>query len=53
MRPVADVANEMAWLQREHGIDIFVFHDDDFFVFGLAGALERLHVFADTLEERG
>ncbi len=53
MRPVSDVADEMAWLQRAHGTDIFVFHDDDFFVPGPARALERLHALADALEERG
>ena len=53
MRPVDDVADEMAWLNRERGIDIFIFHDDNFFVPGHDRNLERIHALADALEARG
>lgn len=50
LRDVDDVAREMVALQRERGVDIFVFHDDNFFVPGHARNLERFNALADALE---
>lgn len=52
-RPLDDVAAEMVSLQRERGIEIFVFHDDNFLVPGRAQSLARVHALADALERRG
>jgi radical SAM superfamily enzyme YgiQ (UPF0313 family) len=49
MRPVDDVAREMAWLQRDHGIDLFVFHDDDFFLPVRARSIERIEALGAAL----
>ncbi|MBI4578169.1 MAG: B12-binding domain-containing radical SAM protein [Planctomycetes bacterium] len=51
-RPVADIADEMAWLKRERGIDIFVFHDDNFFLPGHQRSLDRIDALADALDAR-
>jgi hypothetical protein len=51
-RPLEDVADEMAWLHHERGIDIFVFHDDNFLLPSGARNAERLHRLADLLEAR-
>jgi anaerobic magnesium-protoporphyrin IX monomethyl ester cyclase len=53
LRPVADVADEVAWLHRRRGIDIFIFHDDNFFVPGRQPNLERIHALGDALAARG
>ncbi|HEY3352349.1 MAG TPA: cobalamin-dependent protein [Polyangia bacterium] len=53
LRPVDDVAAEMAALHREHGLEIFVFHDDNFFLPGHARSLARVHALADALAARG
>jgi hypothetical protein len=53
LRPVADVADEMSQLHHERGIDLFVFHDDNFFLPGRAQTLRRIRSLADRLEERG
>lgn len=53
LRPVADVADEMAWLHRERGIEIFIFHDDNFFLPKHAGSLGRIHELGDALDARG
>lgn len=53
LREVEDVADEMVALQRTRGIDIFVFHDDNFFVPGHAKNKERLSALADALSARG
>jgi len=53
LRPLSDVADEMAWLHRDHGIEIFIFHDDNFFVPNKAESLTRIHTLADELEARG
>ena len=53
IREVDDVADEMVALQRERGIDIFVFHDDNFFLPGHAKNRARLSALADALERRG
>lgn len=53
VRPLEDVADEMALLHHERQIEIFVFHDDDFFLPNGAKNLERLNGLADLLEARG
>jgi radical SAM superfamily enzyme YgiQ (UPF0313 family) len=53
LRDVAAVADEMVALKRERGIDIFVFHDDNFFVPGHKKNAERFSALADALESRG
>ena len=52
LREVDDVADEMIELQKTRGIDIFVFHDDNFFVPGHKRNRERLSALADALEAR-
>lgn len=52
-RPVEDVADEMVALQRDRGVEIFIFHDDNFFVPSKKKNLERFHGLADALEARG
>jgi radical SAM superfamily enzyme YgiQ (UPF0313 family) len=51
-RAPEDVADEMVAMQRERGIEIFIFHDDNFFVPSKKKNLERFHALADALEER-
>jgi radical SAM superfamily enzyme YgiQ (UPF0313 family) len=53
LRPIDDVADEMAWLRRHKAIDIFIFHDDNFFVPGHGKSLDRINALADALEARG
>ncbi|MEO7096743.1 MAG: radical SAM protein, partial [Polyangiales bacterium] len=53
LREVDDVADEMVELQATRGIDIFVFHNDNFFVPGHKRNRERLSALADALEKRG
>ncbi|MCA9710385.1 MAG: hypothetical protein KDK70_31385, partial [Myxococcales bacterium] len=43
---------EMVALKRERGVEIFIFHDDNFFVPSAKRNLERIHALADALEER-
>ncbi len=52
VRDVEDVADEMAEMQRERGVDIFVFHDDNFFVPGHRHNKERFSALADALERK-
>jgi hypothetical protein len=52
-RPLEDVADEMAWLHHQRQIEIFVFHDDDFFLASGVKNVERLNQLADLLEARG
>ncbi len=52
LREVDDVADEMVELQKTRGIDIFVFHDDNFFVPGHKKNAERFGALADALEQR-
>jgi hypothetical protein len=52
LREVDAVADEMVSLQRERGVDIFVFHDDNFFVPGHRRNVERFSALADALEAR-
>jgi hypothetical protein len=53
LREPGDVAAEMAALRRERGIDVFVFHDDNFFIPNHGKSLARLHALADALEAEG
>jgi anaerobic magnesium-protoporphyrin IX monomethyl ester cyclase len=53
LREVDDVADEMVELWRERDVDIFVFHDDNFFVPGHQKNVERFSALADALERRG
>ncbi|MBX3231522.1 MAG: cobalamin-dependent protein [Labilithrix sp.] len=53
LRDVEDVAAEMVAMQKERGIDVFVFHDDNFFVPGHKKNIERFNALADALERRG
>lgn len=53
LRPVEDVADEMAALVRERGIDTFIFHDDNFFLPNPARSLERIEALGDALDARG
>lgn len=53
LRDVSAVADEMVALKEERGIDIFVFHDDNFFVPGHKKNVERFSALADALERRG
>jgi anaerobic magnesium-protoporphyrin IX monomethyl ester cyclase len=53
VREVDDVADEMAEMQRARDIDVFVFHDDNFFVPGHRHNKERFNALADALERRG
>ncbi len=53
LREVSDVADEMVAMKRERDIDIFVFHDDNFFVPGHRHNKERFAALADALDARG
>ncbi|HEY1958055.1 MAG TPA: cobalamin-dependent protein [Polyangiaceae bacterium] len=53
VREVEDVADEMLELKRTRGVDIFVFHDDNFFVPGHRQNRERFAALADALEKNG
>lgn len=53
LREPAEVAAEMVSMQKERGIDIFVFHDDNFFVPGHRKNIERFNAIADELERQG
>jgi anaerobic magnesium-protoporphyrin IX monomethyl ester cyclase len=53
IRPVDDVADEIAWLYHEQGIEIFIFHDDNFFLPDKTDNLERLRALAGAIECRG
>lgn len=52
-RPLEDVADEMAALHHDRGIELFVFHDDNFFLPSGAKNAQRIHHLADLLEARG
>jgi radical SAM superfamily enzyme YgiQ (UPF0313 family) len=53
LREPADVADEMIELQRTRDVDVFVFHDDNFFVPGHKRNRERFLALADALDARG
>jgi radical SAM superfamily enzyme YgiQ (UPF0313 family) len=52
LRDVEAVADEMLELKRARGVDVFVFHDDNFFLPGHKKNLERLTALADALDRR-
>jgi len=53
LRDPESVADEMAELHFGRGIDVFVFHDDNFFIPNHKKSRERLVALADALEVRG
>ena len=53
LRAVEDVADEMAEQQQARGIEIFVFHDDNFFLPRPEASLGRINALADALAARG
>jgi radical SAM superfamily enzyme YgiQ (UPF0313 family) len=53
LRDVESVADEMVWMNQARGVDIFVFHDDNFFMPGHKKNKERFSALADALEARG
>jgi len=53
LRPVDDVADEMAFLVHGRCIDTFIFHDDNFFLPSPTRSLERIEALADALDARG
>jgi radical SAM superfamily enzyme YgiQ (UPF0313 family) len=53
LRPVDDIADEMKWLHETRGVEIFVFHDDNFFLPKKKDNVERFNALADALEQRG
>lgn len=52
LRGVEQIADEMVDLQRTRGVDIFVFHDDNFFLPSHQKNRERIAALADALEAR-
>jgi len=52
LREVGAVADEMLELKETRGVDIFVFHDDNFFVPGHKRNIERFTALADAIEAR-
>jgi radical SAM superfamily enzyme YgiQ (UPF0313 family) len=52
VRDVDDVADEMLEMKRQRDIDVFVFHDDNFFLPGHKKNFERLSALADALGRR-
>ena len=52
VRPIADVAEEMSQLYHDRGIEVFIFHDDNFFLPDVSQTLRRIESLADWLEER-
>jgi hypothetical protein len=53
LRPVEDVADEMAALYHHRRIEIFIFHDDNFFLPNRSDTLRRIHALDDQLDQRG
>jgi anaerobic magnesium-protoporphyrin IX monomethyl ester cyclase len=53
LRDVDAIADEMAEQQRLRGIEIFNFHDDNFFLPRPEASLQRIHGLADALAARG
>jgi radical SAM superfamily enzyme YgiQ (UPF0313 family) len=53
LRDVDDIAAEMVAMHRARKIEIFVFHDDNFFVPGHKRNVERFAALADALDARG
>jgi radical SAM superfamily enzyme YgiQ (UPF0313 family) len=53
LRDPHDVADEMAQIHHERGVDIFIFHDDNFFPPRPTDSLRRVSELGDALEARG
>lgn len=53
IREPEDIAAEMVSLKKTRGIELFVFHDDNFFVPGHRRNRERFNALADQLEAQG
>src|SRR5262249_38640699 len=53
LRPVDDLADEMASLHFDRGVEIFVFHDDNFFLPKRDMNVERFTALGDALDARG
>lgn len=53
VREVEDIADEMVADHRARGTEIFVFHDDNFFMPGHKKNLDRFNALADAIEARG
>ena len=53
LRPVEDVADEMAALYHQRQVEIFTFHDDNFFLPNHSHSLRRIHALGDELDRRG
>jgi len=53
LRPVEDIADEMADLHHQRKTEIFIFHDDNFFLPTRAHTLKRIAGLADALDQRG
>ncbi len=53
LRPLEDVADEMAELYHRRRIEIFIFHDDNFFLPNRSQNLQRIGLLADSLDQRG
>lgn len=53
VRPVEHVAEEMAALFHQRQIEIFTFHDDNFFLPNRSQTLQRIHALGDQLDRRG
>ncbi|MGZ3477256.1 MAG: B12-binding domain-containing radical SAM protein [Polyangiales bacterium] len=53
LRDVDAIAEEMVEQKKTRGVDIFVFHDDNFFLPGHKKNRERISALADALEKRG
>jgi hypothetical protein len=51
-RPADDIAEEMAWLRRERGVQIFSFIDDNFFVSSSAANQRRADALVDAVLAR-
>lgn len=52
LRPVEDVADEMAHLSATKGTEIFIFHDDDFFLPRKEDSLRRIEALGEALRVR-
>jgi radical SAM superfamily enzyme YgiQ (UPF0313 family) len=53
LRPLEDIADEMAWLYFKHNIEIFIFHDDNFFLPDKKENLKRISTLSSILKRHG
>ena len=51
--PAELVADEMVAMQRDRGVEVFIFHDDNFFVPSKKHNIARINALADAIEARG